>query len=136
MNVLIDTNIVLDVMLERDPWLAESQAVWQACDDERITGYLLASTFTDIYYIARRTVGRDKAREAIEVCLATFAICRVDRAVLEYALLLTGTDFEDNVQIAAALQSELDAIVTRNPGDFSHAPLPVLTPVSLLAQLP
>lgn len=136
MNVLIDTNIVLDVLLEREPRLVEAQAVWQACDDERITGYLLASTFTDIYYIARRTVGRDKAREAVEVCLAAFAICGIDRAVLEHALLLTGTDFEDNVQIAAALQSELDAIVTRNPHDFAHAPLPVLTPITLLAQLP
>jgi predicted nucleic acid-binding protein len=135
-NVLIDTNIVLDVLLEREPWLADSEGVWKACDEGRIVGYLLASTLTDIFYIARRMVGRDKAREAIEVCLATFAICPVDRVVLEQALLLTGNDFEDNVQIAAATQSGLNAIVTRNSDDFTHATMPVLTPAVLLAQLP
>lgn len=136
MNVLIDTNIVLDVLLEREPWLTDSEGVWQACDEGRITGYLLASALTDIYYIARRIVGRDKARQAVELCLATFAICPIDRTVLEQALLLTGNDFEDNVQIAAAMQIGLNTIVTRNPDDFAHALIAVFTPAALLAQLP
>jgi len=134
-NILIDTNIALDVLLEREPWLAESQGVWQACDEGRVVGFLLASTLTDIFYIARRLVGRDKARQAVELCLTTFAICPVDRSVLEHALLLSGTDFEDNVQIAAATLSRLDAIVTRNPADFAHAAIPVLVPATLLSQL-
>jgi len=134
-NVLLDTNIVLDVLLECEPWFADSQDIWQACDEQRITGYLLASTFTDIYYIARRAVGRQKAREAIELCSTTVAICPIDRVTLEQALLLAGSDFEDNVQIAAAEQHGLDALVTRNPQDFAHAPLPVLAPRTLLDQL-
>lgn len=135
MNVLIDTNIVLDVLLKREPWLAESQQVWQACDDARITGYLVASTLTDVFYIARKIIGREAAIEAVELCLATFAICPVDRTVLEQALVLAGPDFEDNVQIAAATRTGLDAIVTRNPDDFATSPLPVLNPATLLGQL-
>ncbi len=136
MNVLIDTNLVLDVLLKREPWLADSERVWQACDEQRMTGYLLASTLTDIFYIARKILGRQAAREAVELCLTTFAICPLDQTVLEQALLLPGADFEDNVQIAAATHSGLDAIVTRNPNDFSGASLPILLPATLLPQLP
>jgi len=135
-NVLIDTNLVLDVLLKREPWLADSERVWQACDEQRMTGYLLASTLTDIFYIARKIIGRQAAFEVVELCLATFAICPLDRAILEHALLLKGTDFEDNVQIAAATHIGLDAIVTRNPDDFSGTSLPVLLPAKLLMQLP
>ena len=135
MNVLLDTNVVLDVLLAREPFLADSQAVWQACDDGRISGYILASSLTDIFFIARRLVGRDTARRAVEVCLSTFAVCPVNQAVLEQAFSLSGSDFEDDVQIAAALQSGIDTIVTRNPADFAHASLAVITPPVLLAQL-
>lgn len=136
MNGLVDTNIVLDVLLKREPWVADSTRVWQACESQRMTGYLVASTLTDIFYIARKIIGREAAFEAIEVCLATFAVCPVDRAVLEQALRLPGQDFEDNVQIAAAVHSGLDVIVTRNPDDFASASIMVLTPSALLAHLP
>ena len=104
--------------------MADSQAVWQACDEGRITGYLLASALTDIFYIARRIVGRDTARQAVALCVTTFAICPVDRTVLEQALLLPGDDFEDNVQIAGVAQAGLDAIVTRNSETSPTRPCP------------
>ncbi|HZG69405.1 MAG TPA: PIN domain-containing protein [Herpetosiphonaceae bacterium] len=135
MNVLLDTNVVLDVLLKRDPWLADSQAVWQASDDGLITGYLMAAALTDIFYIARRLTGRDKARQAIVLCMTAFRICPVDRAVLEQALLLPGDDFEDAVQIAAAMHVGLDAIVTRNPTDFSGTPMLVMSPSTLIVRL-
>lgn len=135
MKVLLDTNVVLDVLLEREPFLADSKAVWQACDDGRIQGYVLASAVTDIYYIARKTAGGAVARRAVEVCLAAFSVCMVDQEVLERALELAGSDYEDNVQIAAAMQSKVDAIVTRDPHDYAHASVTVITPTALLAQL-
>ena len=64
MNVLIDVNVALDVLLEREPWLADSQAVWDASHEGRITGHLIATGLTNIFYVARRIVGRDKARAA------------------------------------------------------------------------
>lgn len=135
MKVLLDTNVVLDVLLAREPFLADSKAVWQACDDGRLNGYILASAVTDIYYIARKSVGADTARKAVEICLTAFVMCPVNQAVLEQALQLSGSDFEDNVQIAAATQCGMDVIVTRNPNDFAHAPLAVVTPNALLAEL-
>ena len=135
MRVLFDTNIVLDVILKRDPWLVEARALWQANDDGRIVGYISASAITDVFYVARRLVGREIAREAVRTCLEAFEVCVVDRRTLEEAQTLSGDDFEDNLQIACASLTGLDAIVTRNKEDFKVATIPVLTPAELLAQL-
>jgi predicted nucleic acid-binding protein len=135
MRVLIDTNILLDVLLDRPPWAVEASAIWGACDAGHATGYISASTLTDIFYIARRATDVPTARLAVGLCLNTFEICAVDRQTLEQAALLPGGDFEDNVQIACALIAGLDAIVTRNSADFVAAPIPILTPTELLVRL-
>ena len=135
MRVLFDTNVVLDVLLKRAPWVTESAAVWHASDEGRITGYVLASVLTDIFYIARKQVNVETARVAVRTCLEAFEICPVDRETLEQAEVLPRKDFEDNLQIAGATIASLDAIVTRNKGDFAGAKLVVLTPAELLAQL-
>jgi predicted nucleic acid-binding protein len=53
MRVLLDTNVVLDVLLKREPWVAEAQILWQANDDGSVAGYVVATTLTNIFYIAR-----------------------------------------------------------------------------------
>ncbi len=135
MRVLIDTNIVLDVLLDRHPWVVDSSQVWAACESGRITGYIPGSAMTDIFYVARRMTDIATAQIAVGLCLATFKIAPVNRPVLERAVALSGSDFEDNVQLACALEERLDALVTRNPADFAGAPLSILTPAELLAQL-
>ena len=136
MRVLLDTNVVLDALLKREPWANAAKLLWEANDDGRIIGHLTASTLTDIFYIARKGSGNDAAREAIKLCLEAFEICTVDRSALEEALALTGNDFEDNLQIACASLSSVEAIVTRNKDDFGESKIPVLTPDELLKRLP
>lgn len=136
MNVLLDTNIVLDVLLNRHPWVTEASAIWAACDQGRLNGYVSASTITDIFYIARRASGLPTAHTAVRICLETFDVCAVSRQTLEQALALAGHDFEDNVQIACALLDGLDALVSRDKAGFAEASLPVLMPADLLSQLP
>lgn len=127
--------VVLDVLLDRVPFVADSSAIWAACDSGRLVGFLSASTLTDIFYIARRATDITTARTAIGLCLAAFEIAPIDRQTLEHATTLLGNDFEDNVQIACATRAGVEAIVTRNGDDFVHAPMSVLTPTELLAQL-
>ena len=130
--VLFDTNVVLDVLLNRAPWGTEAAACRQAIDEGRIVGCLTATTITDIFYVARKHKGLAGAFEAVRVCLDAFAICLVDRRVLEQALDLLGADFEDNLQIACAAQANLDAVVTRDKGGFRDSTLPAFTPSELL----
>lgn len=134
-RVLFDTNIVLDVLLKRSPWDVDAATCWQACDDGKIMGCLVASTLTDIFYIARKQKGLNDARKAVRVCLSAFAICVVDRQALELAVDLPGNDFEDNLQISCATLASLDVILTRDKGGFKDATIPVLSPDELVMQL-
>jgi predicted nucleic acid-binding protein len=135
MRVLLDTNVILDVFLDRPQFIKDSSSVWQAVDEGRIEGHVSASSITDIYYIVRRHAGREKARASIEVCLEAFEVCVVNRETLEEAAALMGNDFEDNLQIACARQSGLDAIVTRDDKDYARSIVSALTPAQLIEKL-
>lgn len=135
MRILLDTNVVLDVLLRRDPWQAEASTLWRAVDDGQVTAYVTATTLTDIFFVARKLTDTVRARQSVQVCLDAFNVGTVDRAVLERAQALSGADFEDNVQIACAEAAGLEAIVTRNPSDFEGSPMSVLSPAECLARL-
>jgi predicted nucleic acid-binding protein len=135
MRVLLDTNVVLDVLLKREPWEKDAAALWEAVDAAQLAAYLPASAITDIFYVARRITDLARARLSVRVCLDAFNIAAIDRAILERAQILSGSDHEDNVQIACAESNGLDAIVTRNPSDFAGSPVAVWSPAECLAQL-
>jgi predicted nucleic acid-binding protein len=134
-GVLLDINVVLDVFLARDPWLADSAAVVQAGLDGIVSLHLSAASLPTVFYLVRRNADRAKAHTVVGECLKTFAIVPVDRQALETAVRLPGSDFEDNLQLACAGLAGLDAIVTRDPKGFAGSPIPVLAPAELLAQI-
>jgi predicted nucleic acid-binding protein len=81
-TVLLDTNVVLDLLLDRQPFVADSKTVWQACDAGRLTGYITATTLTTIYYIVEKTKNRSSAVAAVDLCLSAFEIGLVYRETL------------------------------------------------------
>ena len=135
MQVLLDTNILLDVLLRRLPWEAEAAAIWRASEESRLVPSITSLSVANMFYVARRHSGLEKAFHAVHECLQVCTILPVARDTLQAGLALPGKDFEDNLQIVAAVEAGLDAIVTRNPSDFAACPLPVLTPQVLLARL-
>ncbi|MEI7772744.1 MAG: PIN domain-containing protein [Chloroflexales bacterium] len=135
MKILVDTNVVLDVLLDRAPWADDASQIWRACETGRLHGCVPGSALTTIFYVARRMTTLRTAQVAVGLCLATFDVLPVDRAALEHATMLAGSDFEDNVQLACALAAGMDAIVTRNGSDFRDSPVLLLTPAELVAQL-
>ncbi len=135
MQVLLDTNILLDVLLKRLPWEAEATAIWQASEQSRLVSSVTSLSVANMFYVARRHSGLEKAFHAVHACLQVCKILPVALDTLKAGLLLPGKDFEDNLQIAAAVEAALDAVVTRNPSHFAACPLPVLTPQALLARL-
>jgi predicted nucleic acid-binding protein len=135
MRILLDTNVVLDVLLRREPGQAEAAALWQAVDDGQLTAYMPASAITDVFYVARRLTDLVRARQSVQICLDAFSVAAVDRAVLERAQALSGSDFEDNVQIACAEANGLAAIVTRDPSDYEGSPIAVWSPAECLNNL-
>ncbi len=84
MRVLIDTNIVLDFLLQREPFSQDAELLFQAIDVGEVVGYVTATTLTDIFYISRRhTRSIEQARQAVSETLTVMMICPVDRPVME-----------------------------------------------------
>lgn len=135
-RILFDTNVLLDGLLRREPWLEASSRAWDAHTSGLIEGFVAAVSFTDLFYVLSKLSGRDNARKAVRACLATFSVAAVDREVLLLADAQPGEDLEDNVQAACALALGLDASVSRDTSGFSEATVPVLSPVQLLENLP
>ncbi|HEY9708423.1 MAG TPA: PIN domain-containing protein [Oculatellaceae cyanobacterium] len=136
MRVLVDTNIMLDALLEREPFVRDARALLEAIDSGQIEGYVTATTLTNIFYIVRRqTRSIERASLAVSETLAAMQICSVDRDILEAAFAYNLRDFEDAVQLACAIAENLDAIITRNPQDFTGATLPILSASELLESL-
>ena len=128
MRVLIDTNIALDVLLEREPHLAASASVWDAIESGGAEGYLAAHAITTIHYLARKQLGGRRAKRVVASLLQVFGVAAVNGNVLRDALHHETQDFEDAVSATAAQAAGCEAIVTRDPKGFRTAGLPVLTP--------
>ncbi len=136
MRVLIDTNIVLDFLLQREPFLQDAELLFQTIDSGQVTGYVTATTLTDIFYIARRhTRSLETARQAVSEILVIMEICPVNRIVLESAFNSGLIDFEDAIQIACAANQGLDAILTRDTQDFGNTSVPALSVQDFLQRL-
>lgn len=133
MRILFDTNVILDVLLERDPHLRPAAKLFALVDNRRIQGYICATTATTIYYIASRSFGRKRAIEEVRSLLALFDVAPVDRPVLDSALDVEFCDYEDAVVHESARMIGADAIVTRDRRDFAKAEIPALDPTELLA---
>ena len=133
MRVLVDTNVVLDVLLARQPFVGASAEVFGLVEHSRIEGLLCATTITTIDYLLTQAMPRPVARQALQKLLELFEIASVNRVVLEEALKSKLTDFEDAVLDQAGRLAGAEAIVTRNQQDFRHATLKALGPDELLA---
>jgi predicted nucleic acid-binding protein len=135
-RVLIDTNIVLDFLLQREPFSQDAELLFQAIDAGQVIGYVTATTLTDIFYISRKhTRSVEQARQAVSETLTVMVICPVNRAVLESAFRSGLADFEDAVQIFCAVDQGLDAILTRDAKGFLSSSIPVLSIQELLQRL-
>jgi len=133
MNVLIDTNIVLDVLAEREPFRLAAQQIFDLSAEGEIDGYLCATTCTSIQYLLRKRIGQSAALQYIRELLSIFTVAPVDQAVLIAAVNNGMKDFEDAVLLEAARRAKAKVIITRDVKDFTHADIPALSPAEFLA---
>jgi predicted nucleic acid-binding protein len=134
-KVLIDTNIILDLLLEREPFVEVAIALFEKIEQGNLKGAIAATTITNIFYIIRKTESREVALDAINRLLTGLQFCAVDRQTVETALSFGLKDFEDSIQLACATLNQLNGIVTRDRQDFIGSPLPIYSPTELLNQI-
>lgn len=125
MKILFDTNIILDVLMDRLPHSNAAVELFSKVEDGTIIGYVCGTTITTVFYLASKTLGAARAQIEIKKLLSIFEVAPVNRHVLESALELDFNDFEDAVIHEAACHIGADAIVTRNQKDFRKSRLSV-----------
>ena len=127
-KIYIDTNILLDVFLNREPFADASAAVFADCESGKIKGVVSAISLNNLHYILSRHIGKSKALEAVRIVLNVFTIVPLDEKILHLAADLSHKDFEDAIQLQSAIQAGVNCIITRDANHFPKDELPILSP--------
>jgi predicted nucleic acid-binding protein len=131
-RVLFDLNIILDVLQERSPFYEISAQLLAHAETGKIQGFMAPHSLTTLFYLIQKDQSAAHAKVTIANLLQILRIATVDQSTIEQALSLPYKDFEDAVQMMAAVQCKADYLVTRNVKDFQPEPLSVIQPSELL----
>ncbi len=134
MKVLFDTNVVLDIALNRTPFVEHAALLWRLAEQKEIMGCLSNTSVTDIFYIVNKHAGKAKARGFIADILDTFKLVDIDEEGFRQALNEEIADFEDAVQYVICTQNDCDVLATRNKADYGDRP-EVLDPAELIERI-
>jgi predicted nucleic acid-binding protein len=132
-TLLVDTNVVLDVVLERAPSVGDATALFDLVARGQAPAFIAGHTVTTVHYVVERERDRRTATTAISDLLTLFPVVALDTADFQRALALRLRDFEDAVQAVACLRVGAQFLVTRNAKDFRGAPVTPRAPGEVLA---
>ncbi len=132
MKLFIDTNVVIDVLAQRQGFYDASAAILTMLEKDEAEGFISAISFNNIHYILRKQSGKTKSVNAIRMLLSTFNIVTLDKKILTRTIESNFNDFEDGIQFFSAMRSNADYLISRNVKDFPHDDIPVLTPEEFL----
>lgn len=133
-RIFLDTNVVLDYLMERGDFYKDSEYIFQAAYNNEVELCLSALSFSNIAYITRKKFSKDELYELLAELRKMVTCTKVDDCVVDAAIARKAKDFEDALQYFSAIQAGADCIITRNIKDFEFAKIKVLTPNEFLAQ--
>jgi len=131
LRILFDTNIILDVLLNRKEFVEISANLVGMVENKNIDGYLCATTITTLDYLISKAINRKQAKMEIQKLLTLFKIADVNSIVLKLSINSDFNDFEDAVQYYSGEYSEVEGLVTRNAKDYKNTDLPIYSPDEL-----
>ena len=136
MNALIDTNVILDDLLNREPRRADAGKIMGLVTGKKIFGYIAANTLTDIYYLIEKHHNKTFARKAVKMMLNTLQVIAVDGADCRSAIDSLMDDFEDALVMVCADKAALDYILTNDRGFLGDSNLlvPAISPADFLVK--
>lgn len=134
MRLLVDANILLDVLQNRQPYAADSAKIWKLCETAQDLGFVTALSFANLVYVMRKELDPETIEEVYRKLELIFQFTELSSKDLDKAVAMKWNDFEDALQIAAAERMNADYIITRNVRDFLHSRVMALTPAEYLAR--
>jgi len=132
MRVLLDTNVILDFVLARQPFFAEADSIFVNLENNHFEAFVSAITPINVFYTTRKEKDKATAFTAIEALLKLVQIADSNNHIYQNALLINFNDYEDAVQHECAVAENLDAIVTRNTKDYKNSSVKVYSPSEFL----
>ncbi len=132
MRLFLDTNVVIDVIAGREPFLADSQSIVNLCETGKAEGMVSTLTLCTVAYILRKNLSPGMLRQKLRDFRNVLRPIDLSMTILDRAIDSPISDFEDAVQFFTAVYSEADCIITRNVKHFPHDNIPVLTPAAFL----
>jgi predicted nucleic acid-binding protein len=126
-KLLVDTNIIIDLLAKRREFYAEAAYLFSLADQRKVELYVCSLSFANTHYILNRQLNESKVREILRKLKVLVHVISFDSKVLDLALNSEFKDFEDAIQYYAAMESDIDIIITRNLKDFIKSDIPVMT---------
>lgn len=133
MKLMIDTNILLDVLLDRRPYADDSAMIWRLCEAEETEGCISSLSFANMVYVLRKKISKEAIMHMITDLSLIFKFEALEQEDLYAAAGCLWDDFEDAIQFATAVRINADYIITRNKKDYKGSTVPVMTPKDFLA---
>ncbi|MBI2981030.1 MAG: PIN domain-containing protein [Deltaproteobacteria bacterium] len=134
-RIFLDTNILLDVLLARDPFCQRAQTVWSLAEKKEIVAAISTVSVSNVFFIIKKLSSREKAYEAVSVLAEIFKLVEVGAQTVSKSLQARFPDFEDAVQYYSALKFRAKAILSRDPSGFRGGKIPVMSCSEYLALL-
>jgi len=131
-RIFIDTNVILDFFLEREPFYYDALKLWAACEEGRVEGYVSALTVSNVHYIAQRLKGATTAMIAVRGILGVFHVVTLDKDLMQRAADFHDRDFEDDILLQSAIQTGCSHLFTRDPTHFRSTAIAVVPPSSFV----
>ena len=135
MRILVDLNVILDVLMAREPHYVASAEVWARIELGDVEGCVAAHSIPTLYYLYTRQYSRREASEEIGSLLKVFTVAAVDQAAIERALQIECPDFEDALQVAVAEREGVSYLVTRDTRHLRATSVPTIQPADFAALL-
>jgi predicted nucleic acid-binding protein len=121
-KALIDTNVILDWVMTREPFANAAKVVMEKCMFGNVKGYLASHTVTDLFYILRKDYRVKERKDLLLLLNDKLEIIAVNSQMIKKALENElWTDLEDGLQMQCAFEEDVDYIVTRNINDFKSS---------------
>lgn len=125
-RVFVDTDVILDLLLAREPFFPAAAALFLLIQDGEIEGYTSPVVFANLFYILRQGMSPPEALISLRKLRLLLGVLAVDEKTIDRGLASSFADFEDAIQYYTAVAHNLDAVVTRNKKDYKTAEIPFL----------
>ena len=129
-RIFVDTNILLDVLLEREGYYYDALKIWANAENGNVEACIAAISLNNIHYVMRKLKSETTAMIAVKILLRIFKVIPVDADILGLAVDFHDKDFEDDIQLQCALKAKCSQLFTRNPNHYAHSAIAVVPPSS------